>query len=111
MKTTENRQKLIGNKIREAREEAGMSQQELAEKIGFKTGTGISLIELGDRGIAIEGLEKIADALQKDIKFFLGRETDKVDIQFALRADKYLSSKDKDSIIQFINFIRNKKNA
>lgn len=103
--------KLIGGRIKKVREAAKMSQKKLAKAIGFETATSISLIESGSRRVATEDLEKIADILQTDIKFFLGQKTDKADLRFALRADKELSATEKDKILEFIDFIKRRKNA
>jgi transcriptional regulator with XRE-family HTH domain len=103
--------KLIGEKIKKVREAAGISQKKLAKAIGFETATSISLIESGSRRVATRDLEKIADILHTDIKFFLGQKTDKANIRFALRADKELSATDKDKILDFIDFVKRRKNA
>lgn len=100
--------KLIGQKIKEAREAAGKSQKDLAEILGFESATAISLIESGERKVKVEDLEKITEFLHKDIKFFLGIE-EKSDVRFALRADKDLTKKDQDEILRFIDFVKKKK--
>ena len=103
--------KLIGEKIKKVREAAKMSQRKLARAIGFETATSISLIESGSRRVAIRDLEKIADILQTDIKFFLGQKIDKANFRFALRSDKELSTVDKDIILDFVDFVKRRKNA
>lgn len=106
MKKIEERYKLIGSKIKEARESAELSQLYLAEKVGFESATAISLIEAGNRKVSIKDLEKIAIILHKDINFFLGKKEKEIDLRFALRADKNLSKKDEEQILNFINFIK-----
>jgi HTH-type transcriptional regulator / antitoxin HipB len=54
--------KLIGNSIRNARKRMGMSQYDLANKVGLRQGT-ISLIESGKPGSKIETLLAILSAL------------------------------------------------
>lgn len=108
MKNKEKTYDLIGSRIKEARQEAEISQKDLAESIGFDSSTAISLIEAGQRKISIEDLEKLSLILKKDIKYFLGKEGEKQDVIFALRADKDLSKKDKESIEHFINCIKQK---
>lgn len=103
--------KLIGGRIKKVREAAKMSQRKLAKAIGFETATSISLIESGGRRVATGDLEKIADILHTDIKFFLGQKIDKTNFRFALRADKELSATEKDKILDFIDFIKRRKNA
>lgn len=98
--------KYISAKIRKAREAANMSQRELANSIGYKSGTALSLIESANRKISIEELEKIANILHRDIKYFLGQKEDNTDICFALRANHALSKKDQEEILRFITFVK-----
>lgn len=59
--------KTTGQKIKERREELGMSQQELANRVGLKTKSAISLIENDKRGIDKDLLVKFANALDYPI--------------------------------------------
>ena len=111
MKPLDEKYIFIGKKIKEVREAAGWAQKELADKLGFESSTAISLIESGLRRVGVEDLDKIADLLHKDISYFLGKNQSKVDLQFALRADKNLSQRDKQDILNFIDFIKSRKNA
>lgn len=102
----------IGKRIKQAREEAGLSQKELAKALGFETATAISLIESGERKIAVNLLEKTASTLHKSIPFFLNQEQkDTPAVSIALRADKDLSTKDKDALLRFYEAVKNKKNG
>lgn len=56
----------LGNQIREAREAAGMTQQELAEKTGTAR-SNISRLEAGRQSPSYETLSKIAQALGKEL--------------------------------------------
>ena len=89
-----------------------MSQQELAERLNFSSATAISLIESGERKVSIEHLEKIADIFQIDVRFLLGEKIENPEKQLksALRADKNLTAKDKETILNFYEFIKSKKN-
>ena len=98
MKIPENKGEFIGKQIKKAREEEDISQLELAKAVDFESATAISLIESGERKITAENLEKIAIALKKDIKYFLGTEDEPVTIEVALRAEKNLSKEDKDAL-------------
>ena len=111
MKISETKYKFIGSKIKEAREAEGLSQMELAEHLGYESATAISLIEGGDRKVSVEDLEKIADFFHKDINHFIGKESPSVNFGMALRADKDLDKADKDKILEFMDFIRTKKNG
>ncbi len=63
-------QKNIGKKIKEAREQVHMTQEQLGQKVGFSA-MGISYMEQGLRGIKVEHLEKIADVLNLSLSYFL----------------------------------------
>lgn len=105
-----NKYEFIGEKIKGARVARGWSQRQLAKAVGFKSPTAISLIESGLRRVSIQDLEKIAENLKKDLKFFIGQE-EEVNLAVALRADKELSPKDQDDVIRFVEFVKNQKNG
>ena len=98
----------IGSRIRAAREEKGFSQSDLAEAIGFQSATAISLIENGERGVSAEILKKLSNALQRDVYYFLGEKEKAGDVQFALRADKGLTTEDRNAILHFIDLAKQK---
>lgn len=108
MKNEQTPEQLIGSRIKSAREEKGLSQLDLAKALGFQTATAISLIEAGERGVSATILEKLGQVLERDVKYFLGKE-DAVDIQVALRADKDLSKEDKEALSRFIQLAKNRK--
>jgi len=65
-----NEYKAVIQKLREAREEAGLTQAEAAEKLG-KPQSYISKIERGERRIDIIELSKIAQLYKKKTDWFL----------------------------------------
>lgn len=66
----------VGAQIRQARDERGLTQGELAERIG-KTQTSISYWESGRRAPDVEDLVAIADALDVQVAFFFERSESK----------------------------------
>lgn len=62
-----NKRLLLGSRIKELRKKAGLSQEELSEKIGID-GKYLSRIEVGKRSPSLETLEGIADALNVEMK-------------------------------------------
>lgn len=62
--------KIIGKKIQENREEKQWSQQHLAELLGYKSRSVVSLMETGKRPPSLKELEKLADIFGKDILCF-----------------------------------------
>lgn len=51
---------LAGN-LKFLREQKGMTQQEIAELVGLKNKSSISLIEAGKYELSVDNLEKLAD--------------------------------------------------
>jgi len=60
----------IGRKIQRAREEAGLSQEELSSRLGY-TQAALSNYELGKRRLYLANIEQIARELNKPLSFFL----------------------------------------
>lgn len=61
--------KEIGRRVQEAREGAGLSQEELASLVGV-TQSALSNYELGKRRLYLANLERIARALKRPIGYF-----------------------------------------
>ena len=57
----------IGQAIRQAREAAGLSQQQLAEAVGYRGKSSIAHIEAGRKRLYADDLLKIARALGIDL--------------------------------------------
>lgn len=62
---------MIGNNIKRKRLELKMSQQELAEALGYKTRSSIAKIENGNSDISQSKLSSLANALNTTIDFLL----------------------------------------
>jgi transcriptional regulator with XRE-family HTH domain len=65
----------IGMRIQQAREELGITQQELAARLGC-TQAALSNYELGKRRLYLANLERIASALGKTVGYFTEPSTD-----------------------------------
>ena len=61
----------IGRRIASAREEAGLTQQELAERIGLRSGQSISRYERGETEVPSKKLRRIAEQTHKPLTFFI----------------------------------------
>lgn len=61
----------IGNNIRRARELKGLTQDELAKRMGYKSRSTIARIENGDNDVSQSKLKKFADILDVSIDFLL----------------------------------------
>ena len=63
----------IGSRIKAAREAAGMTQEQLGQKIGV-TGVAIMRYEKGQRELTVKNLEALADALGVTASYLLGNQ-------------------------------------
>lgn len=105
-----------GQKIREYRKKLGYTQSDLANKVGMKTGT-ISKYEKDEIIVPSNTLCKIANVLDVSTDYLLGRtdipNTINESIPIAASAkDKIdlsdVSDEDKRTIMEFIEFTKNK---
>ena len=70
----------IGNRIREARVQAGLKQKELAEKIGVSESR-VSQYEKGSQNPRIGTLLKIADALEISVQYLCGDQWESINMK------------------------------
>lgn len=66
----------IGERIKARRELLKMSQQELAEKLGYKSRSSINKIELGEQNLTQSKIYKIATALYTTPEYIMGWNND-----------------------------------
>lgn len=62
----------IGKRIKERRIALGMTQEELAKKMGYSTRQAISKVEKGDDNITSDRVKKFADALDVSVSYIMG---------------------------------------
>lgn len=65
-----NKPQLTAARLKQAREEFGISQEELGRRYG-SSGAHISQIERGKRGIGLKSLQKLAEVLGKPVEWFI----------------------------------------
>ena len=68
----------IGERIRRRREELGLSQSELARKVGYTSRSTINKIEKDAHGISQEKIVAIAKALRTTPSYLMGWEDEEV---------------------------------
>ena len=61
----------IGERIKARREELGMTQQQLADRLGYKSKASINKIEMGINGVVQKRILDFANALQTSIEYLL----------------------------------------
>lgn len=62
----------IGSRIRERREALGLSQEDLARRLGYKSRSSINKIELEQRNLTQSKIKAIADALETTPEYIMG---------------------------------------
>jgi len=62
--------RMVGDRIRDAREEADLTQKQLSDLLGFRDRQTLSSIETGQRKITSEELVSVIRILKKDLDFF-----------------------------------------
>lgn len=95
---TQEERKQFGYRLKTARKEKGLSQEELANRIGLKVGT-VSKYEQGDRTPGLYRMQMIAEALDTDPSIFVTSE------------DGYQKMKNTtdfdDSVDAYLNWLKN----
>lgn len=67
----------LGNKVKSARNNLGISQEELANRVGYKTKGSIARIENGERDLPIDKLKLLAKALNTTPEYLVGWDIEK----------------------------------
>jgi transcriptional regulator with XRE-family HTH domain len=80
----------IGRKIQKAREEAGLSQEELASRLGY-TQAALSNYELGKRRLYLANIEQIARELNKPLSYFLEESAISTNVEKGEPPDEIIS--------------------
>lgn len=100
----------LGEKIRQQREAKGMTQLELAQKIGYTTTGAISLIESGKRDISIDKVREIAKALDVTPHWLMGWSDSpleiKTDLELTIDELEGLNPEQLARIRDYIQFVK-----
>lgn len=108
---------MIGNKIKSRRIELGMTQMDLAKKMGYKSKSTINKIELGINDINQSKMKKMAHALEVPVDYLIDDnvvETTTASVSIK-HLSKYaellskLSPKSQASAIQYIEFLKSQE--
>lgn len=91
----------IGKRIREKREAAGMTQEELSKKLGYRNKSTIAKIENGTNDIVQSKVVDFAKALNTTVAYLMGWEAEAPEEKPAFTArDERDIKKDLDSIME-----------
>lgn len=89
----------IGQRIKQRREELGISQEELAKKAGYKSRSSINKIEVDGRGLPQSKIVLIAKALETTPAYLMGWENNNE------QPENHLTPKDERDIEKKLNKI------
>lgn len=99
----------MAQRLREAREYVGLSQEEVAQALGVSRPT-VTNIETGNRRVEAVELDKLATLYRQSVTFLLSGEEAvgavPSQVQFLARAVKGLSPKDMEEVARFATFLR-----
>lgn len=119
----------IYDRIRTLREKQGMTQEQLAEKTGYKTRSAINKIESGLRDINQSQIVLFAKALNVSPSYLMGWEEESKETKYSVNSDPSVCIKEESSpylvaahaledlteeeqkqVLDYANFIRSKRN-
>ena len=89
----------IGQRIREARESLGMTQEELATQLG-RTQDTVSSYELGNRAIRITELPALARTLKVSVGYFFGQDDPEIEALDLMSELKNLTPDQQQKVIE-----------
>jgi transcriptional regulator with XRE-family HTH domain len=104
--------KTLGERLREAREYLGFSQDQVAKFLGVSR-SALSLMESGQRKVDALELKKLAGLYKRSVGYFTGEEEEDAsvgaDVKHLARKVSDLSSEDREELARFADFLRARK--
>ena len=96
----------IANRLKEAREYLGLSQQEVADALKLPR-SAISLIESAQRGVESVELKEMARLYQRPVGYFTGEESQVLggDVSMLAKQVAKLSEQDRDELLRFSEYL------
>jgi transcriptional regulator with XRE-family HTH domain len=108
----DNDRKTLGERLREAREYLGFSQEEVATFLGVSR-SALSLMETGRRKVDALELKKLAGLYKRPVGYFTGEEAEEpsfgADVKHLARKVSELSPDDREELARFADFLRARK--
>ena len=111
---TEEQRAAMAQRLREAREYVGLSQEDVARTLGLSR-PAITNIETGNRRVEAVELDKLATIYRQSVTFLLSGEEAvgavPAQVQFLARAVKGLSPTDMEEVARFASFLKRSSDA
>jgi transcriptional regulator with XRE-family HTH domain len=104
----------MGERLRQAREYLGFSQEEVAKYLGTSR-SALSNIETGQRKVDALELKKLASLYKRPVTYFTGEDAEDQavgeDVAHLARKASELSAEDRAELGRFADFLRAKKQS
>ncbi|HEY1375804.1 MAG TPA: helix-turn-helix transcriptional regulator [Gemmataceae bacterium] len=108
----DNDRKAMGDRLREAREYLGFSQEEVARYLGVSR-SALSLVETGQRKVDALEMKKLASLYKRPATYFTGEDAESLavgeEIAHLARKASELSPEDRAELGRFADFLRARK--
>lgn len=106
--------RLLAERLREAREYVGLSQEEVAKHLGVPR-TAVTNMEMGQRKVDALELKKLAGLYKRPVGYFtgeseVGRDLPN-DVAVLARAASSLSARDREELARFAEYLRARSQA
>jgi transcriptional regulator with XRE-family HTH domain len=99
--------KKLAERLREARERKGLSQEEVAQSLGIPR-PAVSQIENAHRRVEALELAQLAKLYGQPLSFFADEPTDHAGFEMLRRTAAALSEKDREEVLRFAELLRSK---
>jgi transcriptional regulator with XRE-family HTH domain len=109
---TDDDRKVLGERLREAREYLGFSQDQVATFLAVSR-SALSLMETGQRKVDALELKQLAGLYKRPVGYFTGEESAEeefgTDVKHLARKVAELSTADREELGRFAEFLRTRK--
>lgn len=108
--TEDSKRQILAERLREAREYLGLSQDEVAKQVRIPR-TALTNIERGTRKVEAIELQTLAALYKRSLSYFSGEEevsTLPPDVAHLARAVSKLSSKDREELSRFAEYLKSR---
>lgn len=95
---------MIGKKVRARREELHLTQQELADRMGYKSKSTINKIEMDINDVSQKNLDKLAAALECDALYLLSERPMDVLVEYSEKMAR-LSDDNLEAVKKYIDYL------
>lgn len=104
MSSDDDEHRMLGGRLREAREETELTQTDVETALGIARSS-VSDLESGKRKVSAVELRHLARLYRRDVNWFHGDNDDEVTDRDLSQATAHLSEHDRRQVLQFARFL------